>query len=150
MDKAGELKSKLHQSLYGSKDEVKNLSLMKKLNPANKNLAIGMTLVEGTTNFPMGLNTGVFSMMNDASKIKRKIVLPKDSNFNYTGLLIGPKGNNQKQLEEKTGCKILVRGKSEPDWGLRGRGGPARARAGGRRGSGCQSLCGDRKNYLLG
>lgn len=98
MDKAGELKSKLHQSLYGSKDEVKNLSLMKKLNPANKNLAIGMTLVEGTTNFPMGLNTGVFSMMNDASKIKRKIVLPKDSNFNYTGLLIGPKGNNQKQL----------------------------------------------------
>lgn len=84
---------------------------MKKLNPANKNLAIGMTLVEGTTNFPMGLNTGVFSMMNDASKIKRKIVLPKDSNFNYTGLLIGPKGNNQKQLEEKTGCKILVRGK---------------------------------------
>jgi hypothetical protein len=111
MDRAGELKSKLHQSLYGSKDEVKNLSLMKKLNPANKNLAIGMTLVEGSTNFPMGLNTGVFSMMNDASKIKRKIVLPKDSNFNYTGLLIGPKGNNQKQLEEKTGCKILVRGK---------------------------------------
>lgn len=84
---------------------------MKKLNPANKNLAIGMTLVEGSSNFPMGLNTGVFSMMNDASKIKRKIVLPKDSNFNYTGLLIGPKGNNQKQLEEKTGCKILVRGK---------------------------------------
>ena len=118
MDKAGELKSRLHQSLYGTKEEVKNLSLMKKLNPANKNLAIGMTLVEGTTNFPMGLNTGVFSMMNDASKIKRKIVLPKDSNFNYTGtstnyagLLIGPKGNNQKQLEEKTGCKILMRGK---------------------------------------
>jgi hypothetical protein len=38
-------------------------------------------------------------MMADASKIKRKIVLPKDSNFNYSGLLIGPKGNNQKQLE---------------------------------------------------
>jgi hypothetical protein len=90
---------------------VKNLSLMKKLNPANKNLAIGMTLVEGTTSFPMGLNTGVFSMMNDASKIKRKIVLPKDSNFNYTGLLIGPKGTNQKQLEERTGCKIIMRGK---------------------------------------
>ena len=47
----------------------------------------------------MGLNTGVFSMMNDASKIKRRIVLPKDSNFNYTGILIGPKRNNQKQLE---------------------------------------------------
>ena len=111
MDRAGQLKSKLHQSLYGTKEEVKNLSLMKKLNPANKNLAIGMTLVEGTTSFPMGLNTGVFSMMNDASKIKRRIVLPKDSNFNYTGLLIGPKGTNQKQLEERTGCKIIMRGK---------------------------------------
>jgi hypothetical protein len=96
--KATELKSRLHQNLYGSNDQIKNLSLMKKLNPANKNLAIGLTLVEGNTNFPMGLNTSVFSMMNDASKIKRKIVLPKDSNFNYTGLLIGPKGNNQKQL----------------------------------------------------
>jgi far upstream element-binding protein len=109
--KATELTSKLHQNLYGTKDEVKNLSLMKKLNPANKNMGIGLTLVEGGNNFPMGLNTSVFSMMNDASKIKRKIVLPKDSNFNYTGLLIGPKGNNQKQLEEKTGCKIIVRGK---------------------------------------
>jgi hypothetical protein len=87
---------------------------MKKLNPATKNLGIGLTLVEGSTSFPMGLNTGVFSMLNDASKIKRKIVLPKDSNFNYSGLLIGPKGNNQKQLEERTGCKIFVRGKGAP------------------------------------
>lgn len=84
---------------------------MQKLNPANKNLGLGLTLVEGTSNFPLGLNTGVFSMMSDASKIKRKIPLPKDSNFNYSGLLIGPKGNSQKQLEERTGCKILVRGK---------------------------------------
>ena len=96
--KATELTSKLHLNLYGSKDEIKNLSLMKKLNPANKNLGIGLTIVEGGQNFPMGLNTSVFSMMNDASKIKRRIVLPKDSNFNYTGILIGPKGNNQKQL----------------------------------------------------
>jgi hypothetical protein len=84
---------------------------MKKLNPANKNLGIGLTLVEGNSSFPMGLNTGVFSMMNDASKIKRKIPLPKDSNFNYTGILIGPKANNQKQLEERTGCRIMIRGK---------------------------------------
>ncbi len=81
------------------------------MNPANKNLGIGLTLVEGSSNFPLGLNNSVFSMMADASKIKRKIVLPKDSNFNYSGLLIGPKGNNQKQLEERTGCRILVRGK---------------------------------------
>lgn len=71
---------------------------MKKLNPMNKNLGIGLTLVEGGGSFPLGLNTSMFSMISDASKIKRKIVLPKDSNFNYTAILIGPKGNNQKQL----------------------------------------------------
>lgn len=71
---------------------------MKKLNPANKNIGLGLTLVEGNSSFPIGLNTSIFSMISDASKIKRKIKLPKDSNFNYSGLLIGPKGNSQKQL----------------------------------------------------
>jgi hypothetical protein len=71
---------------------------MKKLNPANKNIGLGLTLVEGGPNFPL-LNTSIFSMISDASNIKRKIKLPKDSNFNYSGLLIGPKGNSQKQLE---------------------------------------------------
>ena len=111
MTKASELSSKLNQNLYGAKDSIKSLSLVQKLNPANKNLGLGLTLVEGSSNFPLGLNTSVFSMMADASKIKRKITLPKDSNFNYSGLLIGPKGNSQKQLEQRTGCKILVRGK---------------------------------------
>ena len=111
LTKAGELTSKLQQSLYNTKEEVKGLSLMKRLNPANQNLGIGMTLVEGTPNFPMGINHGLFSMVNDQSKIKRRIELPRDSNFNYTGILIGPKGNNQKQLEERTGCKVMLRGK---------------------------------------
>ena len=111
MNKANELSSKLNQNLYGAKDSIKGLSLMQKINPANKNLGLGLTLVEGNSNFPLSLNTSVFSMISDASKIKRKIMLPKDSNFNYSGLLIGPKGNSQKQLEERTGCKIMVRGK---------------------------------------
>ena len=111
MSKANELSSKLNQNLYGAKDSIKGLSLMQKINPANKNLGLGLTLVEGNSNFPLSLNTSVFSMISDASKIKRKIMLPKDSNFNYSGLLIGPKGNSQKQLEERTGCKIMVRGK---------------------------------------
>jgi transcription antitermination factor NusA-like protein len=54
---------------------------------------------------------GIMNTLNDASKIKRKIYVPKDSNFNYTGLIIGPRGANQKRLEEETGCKILVRGR---------------------------------------
>ena len=45
MNKANELSSKLNQNLYGAKDEIKNLSIMKKLNPANKNLGLGLTLV---------------------------------------------------------------------------------------------------------
>ena len=40
---------------------------MQKLNPANKNLGIGLTLVEGSANFPLSLNTSVFSMMSDVS-----------------------------------------------------------------------------------
>jgi far upstream element-binding protein len=54
---------------------------------------------------------GIINTLNDTTKIKRKIYIPKDSNFNYVGLIIGPKGANQKRLEEETGCKILVRGK---------------------------------------
>jgi hypothetical protein len=62
----------------------------------------------------LGSNTGfgnLISGLNDMTKIKRKIYVPKDSNFNYTGLIIGPRGANQKRMEEDTGCKILVRGK---------------------------------------
>ncbi len=94
-----ELSKKLNQNLYGSKDEIKNLSLMKKLDPSNRELGIGVTIVEGSSSFPMGLNSNLFSMISDSSKIKRKLPLPKDSNFNYSGLLIGPKGYSQKQLE---------------------------------------------------
>ena len=54
---------------------------------------------------------GMMGNMGENTKIKRKIYLPKDTNFNFTGLIIGPKGANQKRLEEETGCKILVRGK---------------------------------------
>ena len=48
---------------------------------------------------------------SDTTKLKRKIFVPKDGTFNYTGLIIGPKGTNQKRLEEISGCKILVRGR---------------------------------------
>ena len=59
----------------------------------------------------LALLNPIYSTLNDAIKIKRKIYVPLTTTFNYIGLLIGPKGLNQKLLEEKTGCKILVRGK---------------------------------------
>lgn len=47
----------------------------------------------------------------EASKLRKKIYFPENTGINYIGLLIGPKGMYQKKLEEKTGCKILIRGR---------------------------------------
>ena len=54
---------------------------------------------------------GVTNVLFDPTKIKKKIPINTESGFNYAGLIIGPKGSNQKRLEEETGCKILVRGR---------------------------------------
>lgn len=54
---------------------------------------------------------GVTNVLFDTTKIKKKIPINTESGFNYAGLIIGPKGSNQKRLEEETGCKILVRGR---------------------------------------
>lgn len=31
--------------------------------------------------------------------------------YNFIGLIIGPRGKTQKELEAKTGCKIAIRGR---------------------------------------
>jgi hypothetical protein len=54
---------------------------------------------------------GSLNVLYDETKIKKKVFLPSENNFNYSGLIIGPKGANQKWLEEKTGCKIIIRGR---------------------------------------
>jgi splicing factor 1 len=48
-----------------------------------------------------------------APKKNKKIFLPEGemSEHNYIGMILGPRGVTQKQLEQKTGCKISVRGK---------------------------------------
>ena len=57
------------------------------------------------------------------SKPVRRIFLPKQTNplYNPIGLIIGPRGNTQKQLEQETGCKISVRGKGSAKEGSKGR-----------------------------
>jgi hypothetical protein len=57
------------------------------------------------------LNPAILNALQDSSKIKKKIYLPKIAGINYIGLLIGPRGLYQKRLEEESGCKILIRGK---------------------------------------
>lgn len=58
-----------------------------------------------------GVGANTVNSLSDKAKLIRKIYIPKNNTFNYTGFIIGPKGTNQKRLEEETGCKILVRGK---------------------------------------
>lgn len=66
---------------------------------------------ESATYYYRGYVPGVSNVLFDNTKIKRKINIPTNKGFNFAGLLIGPKGANQKRLEEETGCKILVRGR---------------------------------------
>lgn len=47
-------------------------------------------------------------------KKSRKIYLPNslyEPDSNYIGMIIGPRGTTQKMLEQKSGCKISIRGK---------------------------------------
>lgn len=37
--------------------------------------------------------------------------LPFNLQFNFVGRILGPRGMTTKQLEQETGCKIMVRGK---------------------------------------
>lgn len=57
------------------------------------------------------------------AKPMRRIFLPKQTNplYNYIGLIIGPRGNTQKQMEQETGCKISIRGKGSAKEGSKGR-----------------------------
>lgn len=66
------------------------------------------TAVYGTGS---NVNPNIMYTLNDNSKIKRKIFIPKVQGVNFVGLLIGPKGTYQKRLEQQSGCKILIRGK---------------------------------------
>ena len=56
-------------------------------------------------------------------KRTRKIYIPVEDHptYNFIGLIIGPRGKTQKEMENKTGCKIAIRGKGSVKEGARGR-----------------------------
>lgn len=58
-----------------------------------------------------------------SGQIRRKIYIPvKDfPGRNFIGLIIGPRGDTQKQLERETGCKIAIRGKGSVKNGRQGK-----------------------------
>ena len=56
-------------------------------------------------------------------KRSKKIRIPVEQypTYNFIGLIIGPRGKTQKEMESKTGCKIAIRGKGSVKEGARGR-----------------------------
>ena len=54
---------------------------------------------------------------------KRKLYIPAKEypNYNFIGLVIGPRGQTQKQMEKETGAKIVIRGRGSVKEGARGR-----------------------------
>jgi splicing factor 1 len=56
-------------------------------------------------------------------KRTKKIRIPVEEHpqYNFIGLIIGPRGKTQKELESKTGCKIAIRGRGSVKEGARGR-----------------------------
>lgn len=58
-----------------------------------------------------GVSSKYLSNSETGRTFKTKVFLPRFQGINYVGLIIGPKGIYQKKLEDKTGCKILIRGK---------------------------------------
>lgn len=63
------------------------------------------------------LNPTILNALQDITKIKKKMYIPKNPGVNYIGLLIGPQGHYQKRLEEESECKILIRGKGSQKQG---------------------------------
>eukprot|EP00658_Telonema_sp_P-2_P079505 TRINITY_DN769_c0_g1_i8.p1 TRINITY_DN769_c0_g1~~TRINITY_DN769_c0_g1_i8.p1 ORF type:complete len:416 (-),score=114.53 TRINITY_DN769_c0_g1_i8:12-1259(-) len=47
------------------------------------------------------------------SKIEKKVYIPVDEfpNYNFFGLIVGPRGSTQKRVERETGAKVIIRGK---------------------------------------
>lgn len=60
-------------------------------------------------------------LLNQKTTVKIPIPIDKFPNYNFIGLIIGPRGKTQKELESKTGCKIAIRGRGSVKEGARGR-----------------------------
>jgi splicing factor 1 len=44
-------------------------------------------------------------------KKTKKLMIPDSDSANFVGLILGPSGQSQRELEKKSGCKISIRGK---------------------------------------
>ena len=68
-----------------------------------------------------GLPAAAASLLVRKRVKKIRIPVEEHPNYNFIGLIIGPRGKTQKELEAKTGCKIAIRGRGSVKEGARGR-----------------------------
>jgi splicing factor 1 len=54
---------------------------------------------------------GDFRMVQQQLQLRVPIPFKEYPDYNFIGLIIGPRGLTQKQMEKDTGCKIAIRGK---------------------------------------
>jgi hypothetical protein len=64
-----------------------------------------------------GLYPKIGLLVQDESLIKYRLKLTSNPNVNCIGMIIGPKGVTHKSLEDRTGCRIFVKGTSQTSVG---------------------------------
>ncbi|KAJ1403086.1 hypothetical protein B484DRAFT_457611 [Ochromonadaceae sp. CCMP2298] len=98
----------------GKRSNTREVRMREALNQERVRLIEGMLKLNPTFQTPLDFIK---------AKPSRKIYIPRQANplYNFIGLIIGPRGNTQKQMEGETGAKISIRGKGSSKEGSKGR-----------------------------
>ncbi|CAD5209207.1 unnamed protein product [Bursaphelenchus xylophilus] len=85
-------------------EDKKNLQMFPKLFRHVDRL-VDQEISQGGLNLP--------DPIGDPIIVREKVYIPVDEypDFNFVGRILGPRGMTAKQLEQETGCKIMIRGK---------------------------------------
>ena len=59
----------------------------------------------------LGIALGSVVVVVDVVVVDVDVVVDDVAQFNFVGRILGPRGMTAKQLEQETGCKIMVRGR---------------------------------------
>lgn len=89
----------------GKRTNTRDQRLREKLMEQRTSLMAELSKVDPTLARHAGARTN--------TKITKKLYIPikEYPNYNFIGLIIGPRGNTQKRLERETGCKVSIRGR---------------------------------------
>lgn len=50
------------------------------------------------------------SLLQNSKLLKQRVKIPQTDSVNFIGMIIGPKGSCLKSMEERSGCRIFVKG----------------------------------------